>query len=257
MYRTQFHLRIPVAAAIVLATLAASTVAHAQTPLGTGFTYQGQLKVGDNPANGNYDFIFALLDAATNGNVVGAQAVLQTPVVGGMFNVQLNAANQFGPSAFNGEVRWLQIRVRPTGGFQYELLSPRQPLTATPYALSVPGIDGHSLNALDGNPVDAVVVDSAGKVGIGTTGPKQTLHVNGDYYGKGHFWLHAYEGDRMTGTAYVQARDDSGNSSIALRFRTQNVGVLTMSSLERGRVWCWCSSRCSNRTQGGLVCIGR
>ena len=69
-------------------------------------------------------------------------------------------------------------------------------------------------------------VGIAGDVGIGTTAPKATLHNAGDYYGKGHIWLHAFEGDGKDGTAYVQARDTSEKSSIALQLRTHNSGQL-------------------------------
>jgi hypothetical protein len=34
---------------------------------GTAFTYQGALKSGGSPANGNYDLEFSLFDAATSG----------------------------------------------------------------------------------------------------------------------------------------------------------------------------------------------
>lgn len=67
---------------------------------------------------------------------------------------------------------------------------------------------------------------NSGRVGIGTTAPKQRLHNVGDYYGRGHFWLHAFEGDGQDGTAYVQARDDSGTSNIGLHLRTQKAGTL-------------------------------
>jgi len=75
-----------------------------------------------------------------------------------------------------------------------------------------------------GWPSTQLMLDADGKVGIGTTSPKKALHVTGDYYGKGHVYLYAYEGDGNSGTAYVQARDDSGTSSIGLRLRTQNGG---------------------------------
>ena len=37
--------------------------------------------------------------------------------------------------------------------------------------------DGHSLDANDGNPIDVVYVDGAGRVGVGTTSPSSDLHV--------------------------------------------------------------------------------
>jgi hypothetical protein len=40
--------------------------------------------------------------------------------------------------------------------------------------------DGHSLDADDGSPVDALYVDSDGEVGIGTVTPEATLAVDGD-----------------------------------------------------------------------------
>lgn len=79
-----------------------------------------------------------------------------------------------------------------------------------------------------------------GKVGIGISQPKRDLHVNGDYYGKGHIYYHAYEGDRENGTAYIQARDDSGlnGTNIAMQFRTQKDGTIkeAMRLSEEGKV---------------------
>lgn len=49
----------------LLASLMAS-VAYAQT-----FTYQGFLKDGGNPANGNYNMIFHLFSVATGGSPLG------------------------------------------------------------------------------------------------------------------------------------------------------------------------------------------
>src|SRR5262245_39752127 len=75
----------------------ASTVAV--PPLGTAFTYQGRLNDGGQPANGNYDLIFSLMDAETNGNSVAP--VMATPniaVQNGYFHVKLD----FGPTAFDG-----------------------------------------------------------------------------------------------------------------------------------------------------------
>src|SRR5256885_106057 len=40
--------------------------------IGSGFTYQGQLKQAGSPANGQYDLQFTLFDSASDGNQVGS-----------------------------------------------------------------------------------------------------------------------------------------------------------------------------------------
>ena len=112
-------------------------------PLGTGFTYQGQLQQSSLPTDGVCDFQFSLWDAAgsgqppAGGNQIGStQTVAPATVTAGLFTVALNDAGQFGASAFSGDDRWLQIGVRcPAGGGSYITLGPRQKLTAAPYAL--------------------------------------------------------------------------------------------------------------------------
>jgi hypothetical protein len=102
--------------------------------VGTAFTYQGSLKDGANPASGQYDLQFTLFDAATGGNQVGSPVTVSNQTVSeGLFTVQLD----FGASSFEGSNRWLEIAVRPAGGGTFTTLSPRQPLTAEPYAMSL------------------------------------------------------------------------------------------------------------------------
>lgn len=105
-------------------------VAAAQVPLGTGVTYQGQLKFGGGPFDGNAAMVFELWNAPAGGAQVGADDI--EPVVtvtDGLFTVVLNDAGQYGPTAFAGDARWLQIFVNGN------LLTPRQPVTAAPHAL--------------------------------------------------------------------------------------------------------------------------
>jgi len=166
------RIRFVVSSLIALVVVAPSL---GETPLSTAFTYQGQLKQGGAPASGNFDMEFRLFDAATLGNQIGNPVPLNgVAVVNGLFTVALNAAGDFGPSAFNGDDRWLEVHVNGTP------LASRQPITATPYAvtaLSTVGVDGHSLDAADGDPSDALLVDNAGKVGIGTNTPFGKLDV--------------------------------------------------------------------------------
>jgi hypothetical protein len=109
--------------------------AGVQAALGTAFTYQGRLTDGGSPAKGEYDFRFTLYDAATGGTQVGSVVGEENFVVtDGLFTVELD----FGEGSFTGEARYLEIGVRPgDSGAVYTTLSPRQELTAVPYALSL------------------------------------------------------------------------------------------------------------------------
>ena len=99
---------------------------------GTAFTYQGRLADGANPASGIYDLRFTIYDAAGGGGVVaGPLTNFPTGVTNGLFTVTLD----FGFGAFDGDARWLEIAVRTNGATGFATLTPRQPLTPTPYAI--------------------------------------------------------------------------------------------------------------------------
>jgi hypothetical protein len=118
----------------VLGTAIRSFANQPQTVATPGFTYQGSLKDGASPANGQYDFTFALYDDLTTGNQVGSTIITTNQTVtNGLFTLTLD----FGAPAFQGDARWLQIAVRPAGQGGYTTLSPRQALTAAPYALGL------------------------------------------------------------------------------------------------------------------------
>ncbi|MDH7487774.1 MAG: hypothetical protein QHJ81_16065 [Anaerolineae bacterium] len=156
-----------------------------QALMGTAFTYQGYLKKGGNPVNGNCDFLFSLWDAETGGNQIGSNVEkTNIPVSNGLFTVRLD----FGPGAFQGDARWLRVRVRcPAGSGDYTVLDPRQPLTPAPYALALPGLwtqqNGTSPNIIGGHSSNSV---SAGVVGAtigggGLIGESYTNRVSADY----------------------------------------------------------------------------
>jgi hypothetical protein len=103
------------------------------TALGSEFTYQGRLTDAGSPANGTYDLQFVLWDADTAGASVGAvQTKQDVAVANGLFSVELD----FGNAAFVGDSRWVEIGVRPgPSAGAFTILSPRQPVSPTPYAL--------------------------------------------------------------------------------------------------------------------------
>src|SRR4051794_39881245 len=90
----------------------------------TSFTYQGRLMDGAQPANGIYDLRFALIDSATNGNLVAAPLTNATvPITNGLFVVSLG----FPAASFAGSDRWLEIAVRTNGrNASFTTLIPRQ-----------------------------------------------------------------------------------------------------------------------------------
>lgn len=142
-----------------------STCDECPAPLPAVFTYQGQLRQHGRPLNDVLDMRFSLWRVPTGNDPVSqiGSALLITPVevVDGLFSVELD----FGPNALDGTARWLQIEIHdpndPPGAFT--LLSPRQSLTPTPYALQTRGI----------------VVREDGNVGIGTTAPTSKLEIVG------------------------------------------------------------------------------
>jgi hypothetical protein len=123
-------------ASTFIAFLASDTLA---APLGTAFNYQGRLADGSTPANGIYDLSFSLVDSPSGGSQFVITVVKPAiTVTNGMFSVLLD----FGASEFNGNAVWLDISVRTNGSGPYTTLSPRQPLTPTPYALTASNLSG-------------------------------------------------------------------------------------------------------------------
>ncbi len=159
---------------------------QAGSPGGQAFTYQGQLKQGGIPYSGSADMQFSLVEVIGQTPVGATVEVPDVDVVNGLFTVTLD----FGGGVFDGEDLELEIAVRvphdPTDTAPLTTLQPRQLITTTPYAttarsaLTVPGIDGHSLDAPDGDPLDALVVDNDGNVGVNTLTPQARLHSVGD-----------------------------------------------------------------------------
>ncbi len=144
---------------IVPMALLVSVTAFGQ---GTAFSYQGKLADGGVSANGQYDFQFKLFDTQTvgtgaqQGGLVGASNVT---VTAGVFTVQLD----FGacPACFDGSPRFLEIAVKQTAGSTFVTLSPRQPITSTPYAIK-------SQNAATADGLSVVCVNCVTSTQIGS-----------------------------------------------------------------------------------------
>ena len=151
---------------MVLWLIVGSSATLAQT---TGFTYQGRLTDGGTAANGNYDLQFALFDSLSGGTQVGSTQTLNTVAVSnGVFTVSLD----FGANAFPGASRFLEIGARPAGSGSFTPLTPRQPITSTPYAV-------RSLNAASADSVPASgVPPGSGNYIQNATSPQSSSNFN-------------------------------------------------------------------------------
>ena len=122
------------------------------SPLGSNFTYQGQLKDNGAPANANYDLQFALFLSSTGGSAVDTLTLTSQAISDGLINASLD----FTDAPYNGQALFIEVSVRPAVGGSYTTLAPRQAITATPYALF----------ALSGNPGPPGPQGPPGPVGL-------------------------------------------------------------------------------------------
>jgi hypothetical protein len=127
--------------AAILAFAAATAPAFADPQL-PDFVYQGRLQQNGAPANGNFDLAFALYDAPSGGNQVGATInEAGYPVDDGIFSISLSF-----PGAFTGTQLYLEVSVEGTP------MLPRQPDATTPVAqFTLSGTTGPAGGDLSGS----------------------------------------------------------------------------------------------------------
>ena len=142
------RLLISILAATILIILCANQV-QAQDGPSSIFTYQGRLVFSNQPVNDTCSFRFSLWDALTDGHRVGdVFDASNVSVEDGAFTVALN----FGMTPFTGQALWLAVGV-DCGEGTVEL-SPRQAITAAPYAITaftLQGLQAEDFWKLGGN----------------------------------------------------------------------------------------------------------
>lgn len=148
---------LAVASGVAFSANTAPLAAAQVTP--TTFTYQGQLTSGGQPFNGTTSLRLQLFDAVTGGNSVApAQTFSDVQVVNGVFTLRVDFGAVFGPQS-----RWIEISVAGSPGDPFTVLSPRQPVSAAPFAIATRGM----------------TATADGKVGFGTSNPMRPFEVNG------------------------------------------------------------------------------
>ncbi len=240
-----FFFQISKAANNSVQPMAAST---ALEPLGSAITYQGYLESGGVPVEGICDFQMSLFGSETGSEdqVGTTQVFTEVLVTGGTFTIN---DLDFGPTAFDGGSRYLEIAVAcPAGSGTYETLSPRQAVTATPYALYATkapwlGLDGIPAGFEDGIDDDTTYQAGTGLELVGATfalsptfqlpqtcDPDQIIAWDGTGWtcaddqtsGEGAGWLLTGNTGTTPGTNYLGTNDNTAlelkvDSSRALR----------------------------------------
>jgi hypothetical protein len=140
---------------------------------GTAFTYQGRLADGAVAIENPVDLQFCLFDSPTTGAQIGGVVTfLSTVYDGGIVQRDLD----FGPGSFDGNPRWLEVKLANPAGDAFTTLTPRIQILPSPYGMYARR--ANNLSASDGDPIDAVVVDAEGRVGINTATPTELLTVD-------------------------------------------------------------------------------
>jgi hypothetical protein len=190
----------------------------------TAFTYQGHLTENGQPANGTYELRMAIYNQQTAGSpIAGPLDLSPVTVSNGLFTATVDFGSA-APALFNGSPKWLEIgaRTNESGGF-FITLSPRQQITATPYAITAGSFTGTLPGAqLSGTYPNAVAFTNSanlfGGSGGGLTGVNATLLDGLDSVA---FWQTG--GNGGTGNAHFLGTTDNQplelkvNDALALR----------------------------------------
>jgi hypothetical protein len=192
---------------------------------GTAFTYQGQLNFNGEPANGAYDFAFALYTAPTLGTLVATPVTnLDLGVTNGLFTTSIN----FGAAPWTGQTLYLEILVRTNGSASFAALNPLQEITPAPYAIAASNLTGtlpatqlagSILNAsLPASPTFSGTVTAASLSGNGAN----VTNVNAQSLGglnAANFWQ--LGGNNVSSSQFFGSTDNE-----PLRIRVNNVRAL-------------------------------
>jgi hypothetical protein len=119
-------------AALALAFMFGYLRVEAQTPTGSGFTYQGRMfRANNTPMQGICNLSLRLYDQNSGGAQIGVTVTITgVAMTDGYFDV----TPDFGSSSFNGEARWLEIEAACPPGAGSTTFT-RQAITVVPYAI--------------------------------------------------------------------------------------------------------------------------
>jgi hypothetical protein len=206
---------------------------RAAEPIPNSFSYQGHLAQNGESANGAFDLRFSMFNVATGGSPsFGTITLANTSISNGIFSTYLD----FGPGAFDGSARWLEIGARPSGSLApFTVLTPRQALTATPYAFFAQQAGSVANGAISNEKLASGAVTAA-KLStqaapllgqILSFGPSGLVWLNPAASNPGSSWLLNGNSGTQAGVHFIGTTDTA-----PLEFRVGNLRALKLWPVE-------------------------
>ena len=144
---------------LIFATCAALMAPLTALAVPLQVAHQGEVQDADGPVTDTLEFVFALFDAASDGNEVWSET-RDVDVVDGNYTVLLGSVTAIDSVLFTEPALWLQITIE--GG---DPLLPRQPIASAPYAI----VANTAVN-VSGGTVDASSIAVNGLSVVNSTG---------------------------------------------------------------------------------------
>ncbi|MEE8572146.1 MAG: hypothetical protein V3T20_02690 [Gemmatimonadota bacterium] len=205
--------RTTAALLVVMCLFAMAGTARTQIPQKLNYQVMLTDDVDQPLADQNVEMVFSIWDEGVS--VVPLWTETQNVATNsiGVVSVILGSVN---PIDIDFDVPlWLEVEV------DGEVLSPRREIVGAPYALTdeAGGAgDGHSLDADDGTPTDAVYVDGNGYVGIGTATPNWHLDVKGN----------VQVGGTNEAASLMVGGETVNNAAVGLKSVADRGGIITL-----------------------------
>jgi hypothetical protein len=162
---------------LTVIALGLATLPTRAADVGDTFVYEGRLWRDGEAVSTFADLQFRLFDSPEAGERIGGIVTKPSAaVLDGRFTAKLN----FGEDAFDGQARWIEIRLRdPAGSGPWITLEPRQRIHAVPYAMFAIR-SAESANGPPGPPGAPGAQGPQGPIGpAGPTGPAGPAGADG------------------------------------------------------------------------------